>query len=68
MRIAYPSARAGDMDTIYIDQMIACAAILIAVIILNCLPKDVRRAMFVVMSGAGMLAAVAGFANAALAG
>jgi hypothetical protein len=68
MRIAYGSARANDMDIIYTDQMIACAAILIAVIILNCLPKDVRRAMFVVMSAAGMLAAVAGFANAALAG
>jgi hypothetical protein len=56
------------MDPIYTDQMIACAAILIAVIILNCLPKDLRRVMFVVISGAGMLAAVAGFANAALAG
>jgi hypothetical protein len=56
------------METTYTYQMIACAAILIAVIILNCLPKDVRRAMFVVISGAGMLAAVAGFANAALAG
>jgi hypothetical protein len=68
MRIAHRSTRASDMETTYTYQMIACAAILIAVIILNCLPKDVRRAMFVVISGAGMLAAVAGFANAALAG
>jgi hypothetical protein len=68
MRIAYASARASDMETIYTDQMIACAAILIAAIILKCMPKDVRRPMFVAISGAGMLAAVAGFANAALAG
>jgi hypothetical protein len=56
------------METIYTDQMIACAAILIAVIILNCLPTNIRRGMFAVIGGSGMLAAVAGFASVALAG
>jgi hypothetical protein len=55
------------MPADYSAQMIACAAILIAAIILNCLPRDVRRALFVVIVGAGALAAIAGFANVAAA-
>ena len=50
------------MPADYSNEMIACAAILLALIILSCLPRDVRRALFVVTAGAGLLAAAARFA------
>jgi hypothetical protein len=49
----------------YSGQMISCAAILIAAIILNCLPREIRRALFVVLFGVGALSAIASFADIA---
>jgi hypothetical protein len=49
----------------YIQQLIACAAILLAVILFQLLPSYVRKAFFIVMFGTGMLAAVAGIADSA---
>lgn len=48
----------------YTHEIVACASILIAATILNRLPTDIRRALFVVLFGTGMLAAVASMANA----
>jgi uncharacterized membrane protein len=49
----------------YSHEIIACAAILIAALVMNYLPREVRRALFVLVFGTGALAAVAGIANAA---
>ncbi|HZK90683.1 MAG TPA: hypothetical protein VFC56_11095 [Stellaceae bacterium] len=53
------------------NQIIACAAILLAATILRLSPSYLRKAFFVLMFGTGLLAAVASiadtFANAAVA-
>lgn len=52
------------MSAEYNNELVACAAILTAATILNWLPSDIRRPLFVLIFGTGALAAVAGLANA----
>jgi hypothetical protein len=51
------------MPADYSGQIISCAAILIAAIILNCLSREIRRVLFVLVFGAGALSAIASFAD-----
>jgi hypothetical protein len=51
----------------YQSQLIACAAILLAAVIFRRLSTGVKLALFIGVFGTGILAAVAGFANSAMA-
>lgn len=51
------------MSWYYTDQIITCAAILLAVVLIRLLPSYARKALFIVMFGTGVLAFVAGFAD-----
>jgi hypothetical protein len=51
----------------YQNQMIACAAILLAVVIFRRLSRGVRLALFIGVLGTGTLAAIACFATSAMA-
>jgi hypothetical protein len=57
--------RVNAMAYCYIQQLLACAAILLAVVLFQLLPSSVRKAFFIVMFSTGMLAAAAGIATSA---
>jgi hypothetical protein len=45
------------------DQIIGCAALLLAAAILRLSPSWVRRAFFIIVFGSGLLAATGGYAT-----
>jgi hypothetical protein len=51
------------MQWVYSEQIIACAALLLAAILIQALPSFMRKTLFVVLFGTGVLAFVAGIAT-----
>jgi len=54
------------MPAEYAQQILACAALLLAVVILRRLSPEARGAIFIILFGSGVVAAIAGLAHQAI--
>ncbi|MBV9861593.1 MAG: hypothetical protein JO267_05540 [Alphaproteobacteria bacterium] len=54
------------MPADYAQQILACAALLLAVAIFRRLSPEVRCALFIILFGCGVLAGIAGWAHQAI--